>query len=63
MTVGGWIPEYQFLSQFKVSLGDAFLDYLAHDVCHLELWAQRRDISAERIASCTIPLSSLLEVC
>ena len=51
---------YKFLSQFKVVINDAFLDYLLNDFIQIELWAQRKELSAERIASAQIPLDSLL---
>jgi hypothetical protein len=47
--------------QFRVTVDDAFLDYLARDGVLIELWAQKRDISAERVASAKLPLSSMLQ--
>ena len=46
-----------------MTVDDAFLDYMAHsaDGIAIELWAQRRDISAERVASARLPLAALLQ--
>ncbi len=58
--LGGWSPNFEFLSQFKVNLDDHFLDYMAADGVAIELWVQRRELSAERVASAKLPLAPLL---